>query len=124
MAARQPSKVWSDKTLVVVGCAVLAGSFAFFTSENRSLIYTGAGLLAIGNGLMWPSLMAIISKVAGRDLQGAVQGFASSGGAIASIVGLLVGGLLFDVIGSRVFLLAATITALVFVLAWRIRPAA
>ena len=42
-----------------------------------------------------------------------MQGFASSSGAVASIVGLLVGGLLYGVLGTGVFFLAFAITMVV-----------
>ena len=45
------------------------------------MIYAGAALIALGNGLMWPTFMAVLSRRAGERFQGAVQGFASSSGA-------------------------------------------
>jgi DHA1 family tetracycline resistance protein-like MFS transporter len=110
------SKICSDRTLVLAGSLLLAASFVFFTSRSTPVIYTGTALLALGNGVMWPSLLAIISRATDPDLQGAVQGFASSSGAVASITGLLVGGLLYDFLEAKVFLLSASITALVFLM--------
>jgi DHA1 family tetracycline resistance protein-like MFS transporter len=69
-------------------------------------------LLAIGNGIMWPSLLAILSRTTEPTVQGAVQGFASSTGAVASIAGLLLGGALYQSLGNRVFLVAAILLAL------------
>jgi MFS transporter, DHA1 family, tetracycline resistance protein len=106
------SRRWSDRGLVVAGSALLAASFAFFTAKSGILIYTGTALLAVGNGLMWPSLLAILSRMTDRSSQGAVQGFASSTGAIASIAGLVLGGALYHSLGGRVFLLAGGLIAL------------
>jgi MFS family permease len=114
------SRIWSARTLVLGGSAVLAVSFLFFIARGAGPIYAGAALLALGNGLMWPSLMAILSRATTTDVQGAVQGLASSGGAIASIVGLVVGGLLFGFMGARVFVLSALITVVVGLVALRI----
>ena len=86
--------------------------------------YVGTALLALGNGVMWPSLMAIISVSTDREVQGAVQGLASSSGAVASVAGFLVGGLLYGVLGSSVFVLSAVITFLVVGLSVRIEPRA
>ncbi len=108
------SKKWPDRFLVTTGSLLLAISFVFFTSPSTALIYTGTVLLAVGNGVMWPSLMAIISKATDPDVQGAVQGFAGSGGAVASILGLLVGGMLYGYVGAAVFLVAATVASAVF----------
>ncbi len=107
------AKVWPDRRLVVGGALVLAASFVAFTSRATPVIYLGTALLALGNGLMWPSLLSLLSKAAGRRAQGAVQGFAGSAAAVASIAGLLAGGLLYGTIGSGVFLVSAAMTVLV-----------
>jgi MFS family permease len=106
------SRRWSERRLVLGGSVLLAASFPFFTSSSAAMIYLGTALLAIGNGIMWPSLLAILSRTTERSVQGAVQGFASSAGAVASIAGLLLGGVLYDSLGNRVFLVAAILVAL------------
>jgi DHA1 family tetracycline resistance protein-like MFS transporter len=106
------SRSWSERKLALCGSVVLAASFPFFTSASAAVIYLGTGLLAIGNGIMWPSVLAILSRTTDRSAQGAVQGFASSAGAIASIAGLLLGGLLYHALGNRVFLISAVLVAL------------
>ncbi len=116
------SQRWSDRALVIGGSLLLGASFLFFTTESKAAIYVGTAVLALGNGLMWPSLMAIISKVAGPEEQGAIQGFAGGAAAVASIVGLLVGGLLYGVLAGRVFVLSAAITLTVFVAALMLVP--
>jgi MFS family permease len=113
------SKVWSDTRLVTTGSLILAGSFVCFCSFSTPLIYSGAALLALGNGLMWPSVMSVLSKRAG-NYQGAVQGFAGGAGAVASIVGLLAGGLLYDELVQRIFLISAVIILATFFLSFRL----
>ncbi len=108
------SRFATDRTLVWAGAAVLAASFAGFVSHRTGWNYAGALALALGNGLMWPSLQALLSRAAGRA-QGAVQGFAGSVAAAASIAGLLAGGGLYAAIGSRVFWIAAALAGLVSV---------
>ena len=114
---KRASKIWSDRMLILGGTLVLAASFVFFTSQTTWVIYAGTALLALGNGLMWPSLLAILSKATDRSTQGTVQGFASSAAAVASITGLLVGGLLYGSIGANVFLVSAAVMAPVFIIA-------
>jgi MFS family permease len=99
---------------------VLAASFPFFTATHTATLYTGTALLALGNGVMWPSLLAILAKAADRKVQGAVQGLAGSVAAGASIVGLLVGGLLYSHLAANVFVLSAALTLLTFMLAFAI----
>jgi DHA1 family tetracycline resistance protein-like MFS transporter len=57
---------------------------------------------------MWPPLLAVIANVAGREHQGAVQGLAGSAGGAASMLGLLLGGILYESVGSATFFVAAT----------------
>lgn len=78
---------------------------------GRRKILLGA---ALGNGLMWPSGMSRLGERAAQVYQGTVQGFASGVGAVASIVGLVAGGLLYNWLGPWVFRVAA-ITALIVV---------
>jgi DHA1 family tetracycline resistance protein-like MFS transporter len=107
------SKRFGDRWLVVGGSLVLGAGFALFSSSSTAVIYLGTFCVALGNGLMWPSLLAVLSKATTRDVQGAVQGFAGSVNAVASIAGLLVGGALYQYLGARVFLLSALVTGFV-----------
>ncbi len=100
------SKIWSDRALAVFGSLVLAGGFGLFIATDELTIYAGAVFVALGNGLMWPSILALISKRAGAQYQGTVQGFGGSSGAIASVIGLSSAGLLYNFLGSLEFLLA------------------
>jgi DHA1 family tetracycline resistance protein-like MFS transporter len=115
------SKIWSGTTLAAGGSLILAASFLFFTTTSAPLIFVGAAVLALGNGLMWPSVTAILASTAGPRHQGAVQGIASSFGAAAGITGMLLGGALFGMLGPKVFVLSTAMLVLVFVLALRIR---
>lgn len=97
------SRRWGDRGLVIGGGLILGLSFLFFISRTSATIYCGVALLALGNGLMWPSVLSLLSLAAGKRHQGAVQGFVGGAGAVASILGLLVGGALYARIGSGVF---------------------
>lgn len=103
------SRKLSDSTLAIGGTLVLATGFTGLYWDSVIVIYVAATLIALGNGLMWPSVMAMLSKVAGDQHQGAVQGAGGSIGAVASIVGLIAGGLLYNWLGAWVFLLAALV---------------
>ncbi len=116
------SERWSERQRVLGGSIVLALSFPFFASGSTLMIYIGTALLAVGNGVMWPSLLAILSGTADRSVQGAVQGFAGSAGAVASIAGLLLGGAVYQWFGSGVFLISAALIAACFGLSLRIAP--
>jgi MFS transporter, DHA1 family, tetracycline resistance protein len=64
--------------------------------------------------------MSILSRRAGSKLQGAVQGIAGSFGGLASIIGLTLGGVLYNSIGSTTFLISAGIIYAIFVMSFRL----
>ncbi len=113
------AKRWSERRLVLVGSLLLAAAFFLFASRNVGTLYAAVGLMALGNGLMWPSVVAALSKAAGRH-QGTVQGISGSAGAVASILGLVVGGLLYERFEARIFLLAGVIILVAFGMALRL----
>lgn len=116
------SKRVSGPFLIVGGSLVLAAGFAFYDSVEVWSMYTGLALMALGNGLMWPSVLAVLSKASGAEHQGAVQGIAGSVGAVASIVGLVAGGLIYGHFGGRVFWIPAATTLGVCLLAAVLLP--
>ena len=114
------TKRFSDGFLTVLGSVVLGTGFIMFTSADNVLLYVAAAMFAVGNGLMWPSVLSIISKVAGRDHQGSVQGFASSFGSLGSIIGLVIGGILYNFLGGSTFMVSAGVIFILFLLSFRL----
>jgi MFS family permease len=117
---RKALKKFSEEKLVIIGSLILGTNFVLFFSESIISVYTAVVLFAIGNGLMWPSFMSILSKRAGTVLQGAVQGVAGSFGGVASIIGLIAGGVLYNLTGEATFLVSAVIIFSVFVMSFRL----
>jgi MFS transporter, DHA1 family, tetracycline resistance protein len=77
-------------------------------------------LFAVGNGLMWPPVMSILSNRAGTVYQGTVQGVANSFASLASIIGLMMGGLLYNMLGATTFLISAGVIFTVFIMSFRL----
>jgi len=117
---RKALQKFSEEKLVIIGSIILGTNFILFVSNQTFLIYVAAILFAVGNGLMWPSFLSILSKRAGYVYQGAVQGVASSFGSLASIVGLIIGGLLYNLIGGFTFLISAGIIFVVFIMSFKL----
>jgi MFS family permease len=103
----------SERALIIGGSVLLSGGFWLYDSMTNTEIYLGATLMAAGNGVMWPSVQSMLARVAGKSYQGAIQGFAGSLGAAASILGLVLGGVLYTAIGSSVFLVSTGVTLVV-----------
>jgi len=64
---------------------------------------------------MWPSFLSILSKSADGKYQGAVQGYASSAGSLASIAGLIAGGFLYKNLGGNTMLISAGLMLVIFI---------
>jgi len=110
----------SSAILVISGCLVLAGGFALFQFSSTVLIYAGAVLYAVGNGVMWPSFLTVLSNVADDKYQGAVQGFAGSAGSLASIIGLISGAFIYKLVGTGVFNIATVLMVLIACLSFKL----
>ncbi len=111
------SKKFSDGQLFFTGNLILAAGFYAFTVQTDVVIFAGVVLFALGNGIMWPSFLSMLAGVAGEKYQGAIQGFASSSGSLASILGLIGGGVVYGQLNSSIFIIPAAlivIIALVF----------
>jgi len=101
------SKRMPDQALMGIGGLILSAGFALLVNSQTYYVYGSAALIAVGNGFMWPTFMSVISKSAGDRLQGVVQGISGSIGAVASILGLIAGGLAYEQFGAVVFPIAA-----------------
>ena len=99
----------SEKPLIVIGGLALAVGFRLFDATPDAGIYLAVSLMALGNGLMWPSVLSVLSKTAGNKYQGVVQGIAGSLGAVASMAGLIAGGLLYAILGPTIFWVSAAV---------------
>ena len=120
---RKALQKFSEEKLVVIGSLILGVNFALFMFNSTVLVYVALVLFALGNGLMWPSFMSILSKRAGTVHQGVIQGVGSSMGSLASIIGLIMGGLLYNLIGPTTFLISAVVIFMVFVMSFKLLKA-
>ncbi len=117
---RKALKKFSEEKLVIIGSIILGTNFILFVSNNIVLIGGAIVLFAVGNGLMWPSFMSIMSRYAGSKLQGSVQGVAGSFGGLASILGLILGGFLYNSIGAITFLISAGVIFSIFLMSFQL----
>ncbi len=109
------SKYLSRRIVFGAGIACLMLSLLSLVIPAGQLTYIGAALFALGNGLSWPTFQARVAEVAG-DAQGTIQGAATSASSLASISGLVVGGVLYPALQSGLFYVAAALFAVVLVL--------
>lgn len=112
---------FSDYSLVIFGSFILSFQFFLLIPSLDILAYVSLLFFALGNGLMWPSYLSILSACGSKNQQGSIQGIGTSFGSLASIIGLLAGGFLYNSIGSYTFLIAGTIIFIVFILSFKSR---
>lgn len=113
------SKKVTESILIITGNLFLVITFLMLLSGNSVIVFSSALFFAAGNGIMWPSVLSVLSKAAGKTFQGTVQGYASSLGSLASIIGLILGGIIYSAIGAYTFVISASVIFLVAALSFR-----
>lgn len=100
-----------DRVLGAVGSVIVAAGYVLMATRSPAALYAGAIAYGVGNGLSWPSYLAMLARSGPRSMQGTVQGVGSSAGSIASVLGTLTSGILFETIGPRAFFVSAAALA-------------
>ena len=103
------AKTVSNEALILSGSLLLAMGFYLLSSHAVILIYLANTIFSVGNGIMWPSFLALLSSTGTKQNQGAIQGYGNSMGSIASMLGLILGGMLFEFISTMVFAIGAAV---------------
>lgn len=106
----------SNQSLILVGSLLLSLSFFLLSVDSLVILYVANTLLSIGNGLMWPSFLALLARTGSPQIQGAIQGYGNSMGSMASMFGLILGGLLFETMETNVFAIGSGIFLIVTLL--------
>ncbi|TPN82415.1 MFS transporter [Aquimarina algicola] len=104
----------SNLLFIVIGSLLLAISFYLLSFSNIVILYLANTLLSIGNGMMWPNFLSLLSKTGNQQMQGAIQGYGNSMGSFASIFGLVISGILFESLQTIVFIIGSVIFLLIF----------
>lgn len=114
---------FGEKRVIVVGAAAFVIGFALVPSIWRvPLLYAVAFFIAIGQGLCYPALTALVSKVAPEGERGSLLGLAASAGSLARFLGPLLSGFLYDLAkAAGAFYGGAVLMAAALVIAVRMR---
>jgi len=91
------AKRLGEKGLIVIGSTAFVIGFALVPGIWRvPLLYVVAFLIAIGQGLCYPSLTSLVSQVAPESERGSLLGLATAVGSLARFIGPIVSGFLYD----------------------------
>jgi MFS family permease len=119
------SKRFGEVALVRAGLAIVILSFVMipFVAEARAygLMLVNAVIMACGTGIYNPSNMALLSKSADADEQGAVLGLNQSLAALGRVLGPAISGFLFEMSPTIPFWVGACIMSGSLFLAFRLR---
>ncbi|MGK2961848.1 MAG: MFS transporter [Gemmatimonadaceae bacterium] len=86
-----------EKRVIIVGAAAFTLGFALVPSIWRvPLLYGVAFFIAVGQGLCYPALTSLVSRVAPENERGSLLGLATSVGSLARFIGPLLAGFLYD----------------------------
>lgn len=84
---------WGEDRVIELGLVVAAAGLALIPFlRTVALVYVGAFLIAFGNSLIMPSVMAVISMRSQEHEQGIAMGVTQSLGSLARIIGPPYGG--------------------------------
>jgi multidrug resistance protein len=117
------SRKVGEKRLVVFGTfAFLLGFVAMPIIADARLLWPVAFLVALGQGLCYPSLHSLISKAAPPEQMGSILGLAASMGSLARMIGPVMFGALWDAgRAPAAFFTAAGIVFVAFLLSLRMK---
>ncbi len=100
-----------EATAVRIGLGLdLVGFLLIASSRGWPTLLAGLAVLAVGQGLVAPSLSSMIAGMVPPDRSGAALGAQQSAGGLARVVGPLLGGALFAVGAGVPYLVAALLT--------------
>ncbi|HEX8110845.1 MAG TPA: MFS transporter, partial [Kofleriaceae bacterium] len=85
--------------IAAAGCSLLVVAYLLISRSSEPALLGAAVFYGVGNGLMWPSYLVMLSRSGPAESQGSIQGVGSSAGSLASILGTVTGGVLFVAIG-------------------------
>jgi MFS family permease len=113
------AKALGEKTLVAIGTASFTVGLAMVPLVPRvQLLYVVAFFIAVGQGLTYPALTAMVSKAVTANERGSMLGLASGIGSLARFIGPIASGFFYDWARARgAFFAGATFTFAAFVVA-------
>jgi len=115
------TKKISDAKINILGLVALTASFVFLL-ETEDLVSLIAAAVSFGLGFSMTTTaqLAMISKIVPQNLQGTLHGSLATVMAIGGVIGLITGGILFEIIEAQgVYLMAAIISGVLLVMSLR-----
>jgi MFS transporter, DHA1 family, tetracycline resistance protein len=105
---------WGERKMLVSGMLLMALGFSLIAfSQTIQFLAIAMTLMAVGNGLVRPSLLGMVSLLADPNEQGVVMGASQSAASMGRILGPIAGGWFYvNVSIGSPFIAAGTVTLL------------
>lgn len=92
---------WGEQRLVVLGSLLLMGSALGISSGSLALVLVAILAYALGFGMSWPSLQAIMTRLGSKEAAGQRLGLFQSAFSLAFIFAPLIAGSLLEAFGAQ-----------------------
>jgi DHA1 family tetracycline resistance protein-like MFS transporter len=117
------ARKFGENRLVMFGTLLMSGCLlAIALAGNLPTLWVASCFLAIGNGVLNPSLSALITQSAGPNERGAISGAQQSLGSLARIVAPPINNTLVAMNTAVPFVSSAALMSVGFLLALRLQP--
>jgi DHA1 family tetracycline resistance protein-like MFS transporter len=91
------TRLFGERTVIVIGAvSLLSGLLLVPVITRQPLLYAAAMLVAIGQGLCYPSLTSLVTRESPPDQIGSMLGISSSLGSLSRVLGPVFAGYLYD----------------------------
>jgi MFS transporter, DHA1 family, tetracycline resistance protein len=112
-------KRFGERNLLIAGLVMLAVGLALMPwSTNLALMLVSLGILSAGNGAVTPTTSALLSLASPREAQGETLGLAQGVAGLGRVVGPLVAGSIYAVVGPGApFLVGSVLVVLAMLVA-------
>lgn len=101
LVGRAVARLGERRTLASGLMMSTTGFVLLCMSPSWPFVLFGGFFIAGGNGLIMPSMSALVSRNSSSENQGINAGFTQSAGALGRIAGPMIAGVLFEVVGPR-----------------------
>jgi MFS transporter, DHA1 family, tetracycline resistance protein len=127
LVGRAVAAIGERRTLILGTCTLALGFVTMALTPVWWLLPVAGVCIACGNGLIMPSFSALVSHNSTADNQGVNSGLAQSGGSLGRIVGPMIAGGMFELVGpgapmASSAVMAAMVGLVVFMLVHEPRP--
>jgi MFS family permease len=124
LIGRLTARFGEEKLLVAGLSSIALGLLTITAAHDVPILVVATSFLALGMGVMQPSLNSLISRRAGAEEQGEVMGVAQSVASLSRVLGPLLAGALFAGLGrDSPFFCGVVLVAAATAIAWRLPPA-